>query len=445
MTLQARLSAPVAPHSLAAFRILLGAVMTFGLILFMASGWIEELFIRPDYFFKYSGFQWMPVWGPTGLYAHFTIVGIAAFFVCIGFLYRVSLIVFLVGFSGIQLMDLTNYLNHYYFVILAFTLLLFVPANCCLSVDVLLRPAVRRDQVPAWSVYILRFQVAIVYIFAAVAKLTVDWLMSAQPLSIWLSARTHTPLVGTLFGEPWVAFAMSWGGLLYDATIVVFLLWARTRAFAYLAVVGFHVMTWVLFDIGMFPFIMIAATTIYFSPGWPQRWFASDAEAVEPSSIRPIKVWQSGLLALWCAAHILIPLRHYAIAGDVLWNEQGMRYSWKVMVREKMGSLTYRVERLEDGRVWEVNPARYLQPRQLSEMSGQPDMIVQLAHYIRYDFKVKGKGEVAVRADALVSLNGRPAARLIDPSVDLTRLRHSQSYILEGPQGAALDPWAKKR
>ena len=133
-------------------------------------------------------------------------------------------------------------------------------------------------------------------------------------------------------------------------------------------------------------------------------------------------------------------MRHYAMAGDVLWNEQGMRYSWKVMVREKMGSLTYRVERLKDGRVWDVNPSRYLQPRQLSEMSSQPDMIVQLAHYIRYDFYTKGRGDVAVRADALVSLNGRPASRLIDPNVDLTRIHDLQSIILDGPKGEALDP-----
>jgi len=71
--------------------------------------------------------------------------------------------------------------------------------------------------------------------------------------------------------------------------------------------------------------------------------------------------------------------------------------------------------------------------------------ISQLSDWGLDVFKVKGKGEVAVRADALVSLNGRPAARLIDPSVDLTRLRNSQSYILDGPKGDALDPWAKKR
>ena len=420
--------------------------MTFGLIRFMVSGWIEELFVRPDYFFKYSGFEWMPVWSPTGLYVHFSIVAVAAFFVCIGFLYRISTLVFFVGFLGIQLMDLTNYLNHYYFVLLAFGLLLFLPAHCCLSVDATIWPARRRSKIPAWMVYLLRFQVAIVYVFAALAKLTVDWLISAQPLSIWLSARTHTPFVGQFFDEPLIAYAMSWGGFLYDATIVGFLLWNRTRRWAYLAVVGFHAMTWVLFDIGMFPFIMIAATTIYFAPDWPARWLRTNAnETQSAAGIRPLRTWQTVLLGLWCTAHILIPMRHYAIAGDVLWNEQGMRYSWKVMVREKMGSLTYRVERLKDGRVWDVNPSNYLQPRQLSEMSSQPDMIVQLAHYIRYDFYTKGRGDVAVRADALVSLNGRPARRLLDPNVDLTRVHDLQSIILDGPKGEALDPWAKRR
>ena len=35
---------------------------------------------------------------------------------------------------------------------------------------------------------------------------------------------------------------------------------------AYVAVVAFHLMTALLFQIGMFPYIMILSTLIYFSP-----------------------------------------------------------------------------------------------------------------------------------------------------------------------------------
>ena len=95
-----------------------------------------------------------------------------------------------------------------------------------------------------------------------------------------------------------------------------------------------------------------------------------------------------------------------------------MRFSWRVMLREKAGSLAYRVA-LADGRTVVVSPHDYLTELQYREMVGQPDLILQLAHHIRDDFNARGQGPVAVRADARVSLNGRAAAPLIDPEADL--------------------------
>ena len=53
-------------------------------------------------------------------------------------------------------------------------------------------------------------------------------------------------------------------------------------------------------------------------------------------------------------------------------------------------------------------------------MAGQPDLILQLAHHIEDDFAARGYGDVQVRVEALVSLNGRPPHLMIDPEVDLT-------------------------
>ena len=239
---------------------------------------------------------------------------------------------------------------------------------------------------------------------------------------------------------------MSWAGLIYDLTIVGFLLWKRTRVLAYLGVLVFHGLTWLLFDIGMFPIIMVTATTIFFAPGWPRRIRWVPECSVTDSEVFPLNRAWMAIAVVWCLFHIAFPARHYLHDGNVLWNEQGMRYAWKVMVREKMGSITYRVVRRSDGRRWEVNPLRYLEPRQLSEMSGQPDMIVQLAHYIQQDFERLGKGDVAVKVDALVSLNGRPAAPLIDPDVDLvTEGWRIEDYILPLPDVPPLDPRRKKK
>jgi hypothetical protein len=273
----------------------------------------------------------------------------------------------------------------------------------------------------------------VVYVYAGLAKLGGDWLLGAQPLNIWMSARIDTPVIGPMLDEWWVALAMSWAGFLFDTTIVAFLLWRRTRPFAYAVVVVFHFFTGVFFAIGMFPFIMTVAATIFFEPDWPRRipglrTIVSRGGEDRPDDARsgptwvgyePPPSWILAPVALWCALHVTIPLRHFAYPGDVLWDEVGMRWSWKVMVREKNGSVTYRVRSSELPGERYVYPSKYLTDHQEREMSGQPDMIVQLGQHIGRELEAAGHEDVEVRVDAWASLNGRRPARLIDPDVDL--------------------------
>jgi hypothetical protein len=99
-----------------------------------------------------------------------------------------------------------------------------------------------------------------------------------------------------------------------------------------------------------------------------------------------------------------------------------MRFSWRVVVREKVGVVTYLVDNPASGRRTEVSPRRYLDARQERELATQPDLILQLAHRIRDDYAAQWGSPVRVRARAFASLNGRPAALLVDPEADLARI-----------------------
>jgi len=146
-------------------------------------------------------------------------------------------------------------------------------------------------------------------------------------------------------------------------------------------------------------------------------------------------------------------MRHRLYGGNVLWHEQGMRFSWKVMVREKNGSITYVVSSARAGRTWYVGPQRYLTDRQERELGSQPDLVLQLAHRVRDDFRAQGYSDVAVHAEALVSLNGRSAAPMIDPAVDLAREHDGlgkASWVLPEPAGPpihleAVPKWSAAR
>ncbi len=451
--LRSSLTTPRDIAALAVFRMAFGAIVTISAVRFLAFGWAHDLLVAPRIHFSYWGFGWLPSPSASVTYGLFVAMGLLGALVSLGLCYRPAMGLLFVVFTYLQLVDVTTYLNHYYLVSLLAALLFFIPAHRALSLDARLRPPLRARSLPAWCTYLLRFQIAVVYLNAGLAKATSDWLLHAQPLNLWLSARTGIPLIGPILDQPAVAFLAAWAGFLFDTTIAWFLLWRRSRPFAYLAVLGFHLMTHLLFPtIGMFPVIMVVAALVFFEPDWPRRIVARARHLLhrplatpEPAT-EPLRRlggrWASvGAVAagLFVATQVAMPLRAHLYGGNVHWHEQGMRFSWRVMVRAKNGSVTFLVRDPRTGRTFSVYPKRYLTPVQEREMSGQPDLILQLAHHIARDFAAMGYAGVEVRADAYASLNGRPAARLVDPGTDLARERDGlgpKPWITPAPAGA---------
>jgi hypothetical protein len=292
-----------------------------------------------------------------------------------------------------------------------------------------------------------------VYTFAGVAKAHGDWLLHAEPLRIWLLSRAEVPILGPILSQDWAAPVMSWAGFLFDTSVPWLLMRPKVRPFAYLMVIGFHALTGFLFPIGMFPVIMVLSALVFFSPSWPRtiwasfplhlraRWQRSIRAVASVPPSAPSPRWRRGAFALgvaYCLCQVALPLRFLAYGGSVRWHEQGMRFSWRVMVREKNGSISFLVRIPRTGRVVYVAPHEYLTRMQEREMSGQPDLILQLAHHIRDDYAARGFGAVEVRADTWVSLNGRASRRLIDPNVDLARIEDGlgrAGFILPEPSG----------
>ncbi|QDE70012.1 MULTISPECIES: HTTM domain-containing protein [Myxococcus] len=432
------LLAPRDIAALVAFRVALGLLIFVSAVRFLAYGWVDVLFTGPRFHFTYWGFGWVPALPAPWMHAVFGVLAVLGLCMAVGLFYRVTVGLLFVAFTYVQLVDVSNYLNHYYLVSLLLGLMLLVPAHRAFSVDAWRKPALRSDWLPSWCTLLLRFQVGVVYVFAGLAKLTGDWLLHAQPLSIWLSARTSLPLVGPMLDEPWVAYVAAWSGFLFDTTIVAFLLTRKLRPFAYVVVLGFHAATSALFPIGMFPVIMVTGALVFFEASWPRRLFrglrarlarSSVAKSAAPAMPATLALsapgWMGqvalGLALTYAVVQIAVPLRTHLYGGNVLWHEQGMRFSWRVMAREKNGSVTFIVRDPASDREWHVAPSQYLTRLQEREMSVQPDLILQLARHIARDFEAQGKGPVQVHAEAHVSLNGRPAELLVDPDVDLAR------------------------
>ncbi len=437
---------PVDGAGLAAFRVGFGLLGLLGVVRFFAYGWIDALYIAPEYHFTYWGLGWVQPWPGWGMYLHFGLMGLCSLGIALGYKYRACAVLYFLAFTYVELLDKTNYLNHYYLVSLLSFLIIFMPLHRTAALDARGKGKAGDGTAPAWTLGVLRGQLAAVYLFAGIAKLNPDWLWEARPLRIWLHQNGDLPLLALGTGELWPAYVFSWAGLIFDLTIVFWLLGRRTRLPAWGVVVVFHILTWLLFPIGVFPWVMIWGTTLFFAPDWPRRlwrWVrerrilrisgaaargdAAVAAAEEKPAAGNFRVsnrmrWAAGGLLLFALVQVALPLRHYAYPGNVRWNEEGYRLAWRVLLSEKAGFAQFRVQQVEGGGRWLVGASgEYLTPGQWERMAHQPDLILDTAQIIAADFARRGWGPVAVYADVYVAFNGYPSRRLVNPTVDLAR------------------------
>ena len=423
------------------FRIIFGALMFLGTLRFISKGWIEQLYIAPKYYFGYLGFEWVKPFEGDLIYLPFILLLISSVFIILGLFYRASAFTFFLCFTYVELLDKSNYLNHYYFVSLMALIMVFLPANKNLSLDIRIWPKLKSIVTKQWTINLIKFQLSMVYIFAGIAKLNSDWLFDAQPLKIWLQAHHNIPVVGSLMQEEWLAYIFSWTGCLYDLFIVFFLLSNRFRPFAYFFVVFFHIVTWYLFPIGVFPWVMIFSTLIFFSVQFHERildvlsssnWRVNSKPQYESSSNKRKLIFT--LLSIYIAVQLLVPFRYILYPGDLFWNEEGFRFSWRVMLMHKEGHATFYLVDSKTGRESEIDNSDFLTQTQEDQMATQPDMILQYAQIIKthYDGKTLHYGNHTflienpeIRAKIYVSLNGRPSQIFVDKKHDLTQSKYN--------------------
>jgi hypothetical protein len=439
-SIKQQLSKPVDIAPLITFRILFGFLGVGGLLWSILKGDIQKRYWEPDFFFDYYGFEWLPYLGDAGIVVVYVLGIIGALGISLGFFFRISTAIFALTFSYLHTIDATNFINHYYLIWIFALYLFFSPANRAVSLDVAFRRTYELGRIPRYYLVIFQLQLAIVYFFAGLAKLNPDWIFRAMPMKIWLLQHSDFPLLGNIFKENWAHFAASWFAAFYDLTITFWLFWKRSRPFAYLAVVVFHLFTWALFNIGLFPPLMIAATLIFFSPFWHRKLhnFLQLPQATVPDyGTNRLEFWKVRFLLIFLFFQMLIPLRHLAFGVyNPAWRQEFMRYAWRVMLVEHEGLANFKVCSNEDDRIWEVDSNDFLTEYQIKRMGVQPEHMRQFAHYLAEHYQTKYQLSIrpAVRVDAVVVYNGRLSKTLVNPKVDLaseTACWCKQTWVLD--------------
>ncbi len=428
MALREALAKPVHASSLGLFRILFGLLMTFEMVNYAWLGYPEDFWSGPKFTFKHAFFEWLPQFSTPVYYAILGLLAVAAVGMTVGFYYRWCTALFTVGYTYLTCLEKASYNNHFYLICLLGLLMTVVGAHHWRSYD-----ASRLDlpvTIPAWHVYLLQFQLVVVYFYGGLSKVNPDWL-AGEPL--------RSAYAGTALGSEFVVHLLAYGGLFFDFLIGYLLLWQPTRAVALAAALGFHFTNSRLFEIGVFPFLGMGSLVIFLEPETPARWLKEEVET-ESGPVRPLAILPLVALVLYGIIQIGAPLRHWLYPGDVAWTEEGHRYAWRMKLRAKPGSVSVKRVDPETGEMSEVNLGRYLTYEQVKVLPGQPDMLFQLAHFLNQ------QDGAAYRVVSMVGLNGRPYELILDPNVDLGRAEYRPfqptEWILPDPTSRfPVHPW----
>jgi hypothetical protein len=254
-------------------------------------------------------------------------------------------------------------------------------------------------------------------------------------MRLWMNEQSQDSLViFQWLTQDWGIAAASYGVILVHLLGAPLLLWRKTRFLVFCVYAVFHTINAFVFNIGIFPWMTLAATLLVFDPDWPKqfgRWLQTKgylgSYSIPPSMAPGTK--NAGkpatlivvCMTLWLIAQVLVPLRHHFYPGNVAWNEAGHRFSWRMKLRAKRGYAQFYVV-VNDAPAIKVNPNTHLSRKQIFKMSCIPDLIWQYGQFLEQQYQKADTDNVQVYVDASCSLNAREPATLINRLVDLTSI-----------------------
>jgi len=262
--LKENLFQPVDALPLGIFRFLFGFLLCVE-FLFLSRETFPSDYIKPLFHFTYPLFDLLglkPLSKPY-LWLIFYVLQISTVGIMLGLLTRISLIVFTSAFGYFFFMESAVYTNHYYLIFLLPFLMCLGHSGCIFSLDSLINKSARREQVDYWELFLLRFQICVVFLFGALAKMNAAWLIYSAPL--YLNLVKHFTFLGYPLQEKWMALVLSWAGMLSDLGLGILLTIDRWHKLTFIWLCLFNGLNVFFFGLGIktFPYLMVSSYILF--------------------------------------------------------------------------------------------------------------------------------------------------------------------------------------
>lgn len=412
---------PIDNSFLVVFRVCFGFLITAEAWGAIVTGWVRKAFIEPQFTFPFIDFKWLQPLPGDGMYYYFFTMGCFGLAVMLGYKYRIAIVGYTILWTCVYLMQKTYYNNHYYLLVLLCIMMSSVPAHRNFSLDAKINREVKSNYCPNWSRIIFILQIGIVYTYAGIAKLNADWL-STDAIATILESKKNLWLVGDILQEKWMHWFIAIGGACFDLFITPLLLWKKTRKWAFIASVFFHLFNSAIFQVGIFPYMGIAMCIFFFPPETIKDLFFKKSKTSIPLESYTVKKGFIAILILWFTIQIALPSRHWLFNGDVRWTEEGHRLSWRMMLRSKSGYVNFKVVDKITGKKELVIQSDYLTAKQQGAVASKPDMCWQFLQILKEEYAKKGQNDIEIYATGKVSINGKVRQPLYDEQVDLAKV-----------------------
>lgn len=433
---------PVDNTGLVLFRIFLGVLIMAEAIGAISIGWVHYVYIEPTVHFPFIGFEWLiDLFAGETMLIIYSLMAICGFTIAIGFNYRTSAFLFALLWTCSYLMQKVHYNNHHYLMVLIGWIMPFVPANARLSVDARKKPSIHKFTCHNFYFVLFIGLLWILYSYASFNKIHADWL-EGRPIRVWFGYKGDYRIVGPLLQESWFQKMVVYGGILFDGLVIPMLLWKRTRTYAFIIGVGFHLFNSIVFQIGVFPYLAIAFTTLFFSATELRDFFVMkkwdknyDKEKVKNEVLEVPKhaSLMQGSLYLFFIIMFLLPLRHNLFPGPVNWNEQGHRLSWRMMLRAKGGDVYFKIYYPKTEEFIVIKPEDEVNFSTANDIATHPDLCWQYVQVLKKREYEKGHldEDFMIFAYSSVRLNGRVGMPLYNSKYDMSKakwepFRHSE-------------------
>lgn len=427
------LSKPIDGSILGLFRIIFGVFMSYEMIRYFQMDLIKNAFILPQVKLQY--FDCIRVMPEPIMRILLALLFIAALLITLGLFFRVACLFFGTGYLYVFLLDKGIYNNHIYLFILLSFLLASTHADDFISFKRAKKGSAVATKIPYWELFIFQLQFAIVYFYGGLAKINPEWLVRMEPITSMVNSFPPNHTLAFFYKHSSQIPLLTYGGMLFDL-IIPFMLWfKKTRKIALFPLIFFHLSNSIVFDdIGIFPFVMIFSTLLYFDkseiPFLRNVLSTSAAKAKQPEMALHKNSFTRYFLIGFFVFQFLFPFRGFFLPHHLDWTSIGNRFAWRMKIQTRVqNKIAFTIQDGPASEPLKVEMNTFVNPMQILSISSDPRAVLSMAKILAQEGKKRKMKDPIVKAEVFVGWNGRPPAYLVNPETDLSKVSYSSFKI----------------